>query len=87
MNSMVTRWEDEENNRQVQYSVDYNIESDNIQIVEITPRQVDFKDGKNSIGVHTASGKSHLTAKIKAAGQMDSVKQLIAEKEGIFSAI
>ena len=87
MNSMIAKWEDEENNRQVQFSVDYSIESDNIEIVNVTPRQVDFTNDKNSIGVHTAKGKMHLAEKIKASGHLDLVKNQIAEKEGVLSNI
>ena len=86
MNSMIAKWEDEENNRQVQYSVDYSIESDNIEIVNVTPRQVDFTNQTPSIGVHTTKGKIHLAEKIKNSGHLNLVKNQIAEKEGILSA-
>ena len=86
MNSMIAKWEDEENNRQVQFSVDYSIESDNIEIVNVTPRQVDFTNNKSSIGVHTTKGKMHLAEKIQASGHLDLVKTQIAEKEGLLSS-
>ena len=87
MNSMVTKWEDDENNRQVQYSVGYTIESDTINIVEVTPRQVDFNGENSSVGVHTTKGKIHLAEKIKASGHLDLTRQKIAEKEGLLSGV
>ncbi len=85
MNNMVTKWEDEENNRNVQYSVNYTIESDGIEIVDVTPRQVDFVGQERSVGVHTTKGRIHLAEKIKQSGHIDLIKQQIANKEGLLT--
>ena len=88
MNSTIAKWEDDENNRQVQYSVDYTIENGSIDIVNVTPRQVDFAcETKNSVGVHTAKGKSLLAEKIQASGHLNQVKNEIAAKEGLLTNV
>ena len=87
MNSTIAVWEDEENNRKVQYSVDYAIENGTIEIVTVTPRQVDFTcDSKNSVGVHTRKGKTLLAEKIIAAGHLNQIKNEIASNEGLLAS-
>lgn len=86
MQSTIAKWEDDENNRQVQYSVDYTIENGSIEIVNVTPRQVDFTcETKDSVGVHTAKGKIHLASKIQASGHLDRIKSEIAAKEELLT--
>ena len=88
MNSMIASWEDEENNRQVQFSVDYSIENNEIDIVNVTPRQVDFTcENTNSIGVHTTKGRAHLAEKIQKSGRLAAVKNEIAQKEGLLTSV
>ena len=60
MNTMLGQWEDEENNRQVQFSIDYTIEDSSIEIKSVTPNKVSFVCPESNtvvrtIGVHTES--------------------------------
>ncbi|MEM9411818.1 MAG: hypothetical protein AAGA30_11935 [Planctomycetota bacterium] len=88
MNSMIASWEDEDNNRQIQFSVDYNIEDSQIDIVNVTPRQVDFTcENTDSIGVHTAKGRELLAGKIEASGRLAEIKNEIARKEGLLASV
>ena len=88
MNSTIAKWEDDENNRQIQYSVDYSIENGTVEVAKVTPRQVDFTcENKNSVGVHTAKGKAMLAEKIIASGHLNIVKNDIAADAGLLSNV
>ena len=84
MNAVVANWEDEENNRQVQYLVAYAIENGQVEIQSVTPKKVTFvcqETGsiKGSVGVHTAKGKRMLASKIPAS-QLEAIANEIAER-------
>ena len=58
-------WEDEEHNRIVELSVEYQLENDRIELTEVTPSKVTFLDPATKtptrhIGVHTNSGRRML---------------------------
>lgn len=87
MNQIIAQWEDEENNRQVQFSVDYVAENGAVAIQNVTPAKVSFicpesNTCSRTIGVHTDKGREMLTAQIKKAGQLDRLADELAEKHG-----
>ena len=84
MSTMVTSWEDEENNRSVELSVAYRLEDDRLEILEITPTAVTFVDPVTneqvrSIGVWTEKGRQHLIAKYEAEVGLDKLRNEIEE--------
>ena len=85
MKTIKTMWEDEEHNRQVHFSVQYDLKNDSIEITNITPEKVTFVCPENntverSIGVHTTKGKDML-AKCLLEARGEQLKAQIAEKE------
>ena len=85
MKTIKTMWEDEENNRQIHFSVQYDLKNDSIEILSITPEKVSFVDPQSStversIGVHTEKGKQMLAARLVEA-RGEQLKIRIAEKE------
>ena len=87
MNQVIAQWEDEENNRQVQFSIKYSFENGVVEIENVTPTKVSFICTETntivrSMGVHTERGREMLTEQIKAAGQLDRLKAEIVERNG-----
>ncbi len=85
MNSVIAQWEDEDCNRQVQFSVEYSIENGAVEIANVTPTKVSFICEETntiirSIGVHTLTGCKKLAEQIIAAGQIDRLKGEIIER-------
>ena len=62
MNSANMTWEDDDNNRQVRFRVDFTGNSD-IEIVEVVPTEVVFQDNR-TIGVHTPMGRKVLSQQL-----------------------
>ena len=88
MNNMIASWEDEENNRQIHFSVTYVVENGKVEINDVTPDKVAFVCPESNtvlrqIGVHTSGGRSHLASKLTAAGQIDQLATEIAKREGL----
>lgn len=88
MNSMIATWEDEENNRHIQFLVAYAIEKNEVEIKSITPNKISFvcpdtNTVTRAIGVHTKTGQEFLESKIKEAGKMENVTLEIAKREGL----
>ncbi len=88
MSTFAATWEDDENNRQVQFSVDYTTENGAVEIESITPNQVNFvcptsKNTTRTMGVWTAKGADHLRSKIATSGVIENVKTQIAERDGM----
>ena len=88
MNSMIATWEDEENNRHIQFLVAYAIENNEVEIKSITPNKISFvcpdtNTVTRAIGVHTKTGQEFLESKIKEAGKMEKVTLEIAKREGL----
>jgi hypothetical protein len=76
-------WEDEENNRQVQFSIAYAVENKELKIGEITPKAVAFLcaqrvDPVRSIGVHTPAGRQMLARQFKQSRQYAALAKQIA---------
>ena len=58
-------WEDEEHNRIVELTVDYQLDNDRLELTSVTPRTVTFVDPASKtpqrrIGVHTDTGRRML---------------------------
>ena len=73
-------WEDDDNNRQVRFRVDFTTADSNIEIVEIVPTEVAFADN-TTIGVHTDKGRQLLVDQIVRSGRMETLKTEIAEQQ------
>ncbi len=87
MSSSYATWEDDENNRQIRFRMDYAIGNSDVEIVEIVPSQVTFVETSHSVGVHTSRGRKHLTQKLLESGRIESLKNEIAEGNGLFAAV
>lgn len=85
MNSTQMTWEDDDNNRQVRFRVDFNVGKSDIEIVDVVPTEVAFED--KTIGVHTEKGRLMLKSQMAAAGRFETLQSEIVEKEGLLSSI
>ena len=88
MKNTIATWEDEENNRHIQFSVDYSIENNQVEIKSVTPNKISFvcpttNTVTRAIGIHTETGQSFLVSKIQEAGQIEAVAHEIAQREGL----
>ncbi len=91
MSSTIATWEDEDTNRHIQFSVEYTIENDRVEIGNVTPNKVSFvcptsNTVTRAIGVHTNSGRSHLVDQIRTAGKIETVVNEIANREGLLAS-
>ena len=82
MPQIETNWEDEENNRQVAFSVEYTRKNDSIAIEKLTPKQVTFlcpesKNPLRTIGVWTDGGRDLLVSQLRESGQLTQMEQEI----------
>ena len=80
MANHTANWEDEENNRIVQLSVDYQVTDSQVQIEEITPTSVLFFDAANGqpqrrIGVWTERGRQMLRRQYRERVGLDSLRE------------
>ena len=80
MSSTYMTWEDDDNNRQVRFRVDFTAADSNIEIVEIVPTEVTFENNRK-IGVHTPKGRKMLTGQINRSGRLETLKTEIAEQQ------
>ncbi len=92
MNSVIAQWEDEENNRQVQFSVEYAIENSVVNVSSVTPNKISFicpdtNSCVRSIGVHTEKGRQMMTDQINGAGQVDALISELAARNGLFATV
>lgn len=83
MHTTDANWEDEENNRQVAFSVEFARKDNAIEIKALTPKQVTFlcpssKDPVRKIGVWTDKGRRLLTSQLHNSGQMTALENQIA---------
>ena len=88
MKNTIATWEDEENNRHIQFLVAYAIENNEVEIKSVTPNKISFvcpdtNTFTRAIGVHTKTGQDFLAAKIKEAGKIEAVAIEIAQREGL----
>ena len=79
MSSTYMTWEDDDNNRQVRFRVDFSAADSNIEIVDIVPTEVSFADDRR-IKVHTPKGRQILAGQISRSGRLETLKTEIAEK-------
>lgn len=82
MQQIETSWEDEENNRQVSFAVQYTREENSIAIEKLTPKQVTFlcpesKSPLRTIGVWTDKGRELLVSQLHESGQVAKFEQEI----------
>ena len=72
-------WEDDDNNRQVRFQVNFNTVDSNIEIVDFVPTEIIFNDGRK-LGVHTEKGRQLLADQISRSGRLETLKAEIAEQ-------
>ena len=82
---MAATWEDEDNNRQIQFSVDYSAENGSVEIENITPTKVSFicpesNTCTRTIRVHTATGREMLAKHFRASGNVQRLADEIATR-------
>jgi hypothetical protein len=82
MQTIETQWEDEENNRQVAFAVEYIRKNDAIEIQSLTPKQVTFLCPQSnaplrSIGVWTEKGQQLLAKQFRASEQIAELEKEI----------
>jgi len=82
MQQIETSWEDEENNRQVSFTVQYTREENSIAIEKLTPKQVTFlcpesKSPLRTIGVWTDKGRDLLVNQLNESEHLATIKQEI----------
>lgn len=75
MHTIETHWEDEENNRQVAFAVEFVRRNDAVEIQSLTPKQVTFLCPQSnaplrSIGVWTEKGRELLANQFRASEQI-----------------
>jgi hypothetical protein len=82
MNTLAT-WDDENGNRQIQFSVEYKIESGNVDVQKVTPQKVTFicpetNSCIRSIGVWTEGGRRLLAEKFSNSPAIAQLKAVLA---------
>ncbi len=82
MQTIETNWEDEENNRQVSFSVAFSRQDDAIEIQAVTPTQVTFlcpdsNSPVRSIGVWTDKGRDLLAGQLHKSGHLSTIEKEI----------
>lgn len=82
MHTTEAHWEDEENNRRVEFSVGYTRRGDAVEIEHLTPKQVTFlcsesREPVRTIGVWTAGGRQLLTRQLQTSGKIEDVQQQV----------
>lgn len=82
MHTIETHWEDEENNRQVAFQVEYTRRNNAVEIQSLTPKQVTFLCPESnrplrSIGVWTDKGRELLAEQFRASAQIAQVEKEI----------
>ena len=80
--------EDENSNRNIQFSIGYKIENSEVKIANVTPTNVAFlcpesKEVTRTIGVHTEAGQRHLANQLINAERTAMIKNAIAEQAGL----
>lgn len=80
MNSYQASWEDEENNRQILFHVEYVVAEPSVRITSITPVQVSIfcpqtKHATRTLGVHTERARAMLVRQFLERGQLAILEQ------------
>lgn len=82
MQTIQTNWEDEENNRHIEFSVAFTRQDDAVEVQSITPSKVTFfcpetKNPVRTIGVWTDKGREMLKGQLHSSGEMDKIEEKI----------
>lgn len=88
MMSYEMTWEDEDCNRNVQFSIGYQIEDSEVKIADVTPTAVSFlcrqtDEVIRTIGIHTRKGQQMLMNQFVSPQRMDEITNAIAEQNGL----
>ncbi len=92
MGTFLATWEDEENNRNIQFSVDYRTENSNVEIVNVTPVKISFTCPETntcvrSMGVHTETGRRQLAQRFLSSDKIVELKQQISARTATLTAV
>ncbi len=92
MKTAVVNWEDDDNNRHIQFLMEYSIENGRVALGRVTPKSVSFicpSSGvpSRTIGVHTENGRQLIAAKLKQSGHLSIVADQIAQDSGLLTAV
>ena len=76
MQNYETSWEDEENNRIVDLSVDYSVAGDSIEVNKIAPKKVTFlcsetKQPQRSVQVYGDRARRHLEGRFRQGNRLE----------------
>jgi hypothetical protein len=87
MGTFLATWEDEENNRQVQFSVEFETENSDVEILNVTPTKISFVCPETNtcvrvIGVHTEAGRALLADRFLKSGKISALKNEILARCG-----
>ncbi len=82
MHTIEANWEDEENNRQVAFAVEYARKEGSVEIQAVTPKEVTFlcpksNDPLRTIGVWTDTGRDLLTSQLQKSGHITKLEDQI----------
>ena len=82
MQTVQANWEDDENNRQVEFSVAYTRQENSLEIQSITPSKVTFfcpetKNPVRTIGVWTDKGRELLKGQLHTSGNLDKIEEQV----------
>ena len=82
MNSVQAHWEDEENNRRIEFAVQAKRGQDGVEIESLTPQRVTFvcphtSDDLRSVGVWTEKGRELLVDQLHNSGSFADLEQQI----------
>lgn len=92
MGTYKATWEDEDNNRLVQFSVDYTTENGTVEVTSMTPTKVTFvcRDTNScirSIGVHTQTGRKMLANQFEQSGRVGELAAEVASRIEFAAAV
>jgi hypothetical protein len=92
MGTYKATWEDEDNNRLVQFSVDYTTENGSVEIASVTPTKVTFVCQETntfirSIGVHTNAGRALLAKQFEQSGRISDLAAQVAARTEFAAAV
>lgn len=82
MQTVQANWEDDENNRQVEFSVGYTRQENDLQIKSMTPNKVTFfcpetKNPVRTIGVWTDKGRELLKGQLHSSGHLSKIEEQV----------
>ena len=83
-------WEDSENHRHIQFSIDYKIENSTVVVENMTPLKVTFfcpetRTALRSVGVHTNAGQTMLCQQFVESDSLNELLLEIGKKNGLLS--